>query len=122
MNSDFEILKELNDSPVGGHLGYEKTLQKVQGFFRWYGMHGDVKKYIRECHTCQTCKYETCPPPRLLQPLPIPSKVWADIVTDFIDALPPSQGFSVIMVMIDRLSKAAHFIPLKHPYTASSVL
>lgn len=40
---------------------------------------------------------------------------------DFIDGLPKSEGYSVIMVVVDRLSKSAHFIPLKHPYTAASM-
>lgn len=40
---------------------------------------------------------------------------------DFIDALPNSRGYTVVMVVVDRLSKAAHFVALKHPYTATSV-
>ena len=40
---------------------------------------------------------------------------------DFIDGLPPSQGHTVIMVVVDRLTKYAHFVPLKHPYTTVSV-
>jgi hypothetical protein len=64
---------------------------------------------------------ENIHPARLLQPLPIPEKVCTKMSTDFIKGLPTSQGKDVVIVVVDRLSKYAHFIPLSHPYQASSV-
>jgi transposase InsO family protein len=66
-------------------------------------------------------KPDLVPYPDLLQPLPIPTEVWCSVGIDFITGLPKSEGFEVIMVIVDRLTKFAYFIPLKHPYTAVTV-
>jgi transposase InsO family protein len=60
-------------------------------------------------------------PAGLLQPLPIASRVWADVGIDFIDALPRVQGKTVILSVVDHFSKYCHFIALAHMYTAETV-
>jgi hypothetical protein len=80
-----------------------------------------VRDWVRSCATCQRNKTETLQPVGLLQPLEVPSQVWADISMDFIEGLPKVNGKSVILTVVDRFSKYAHFIALSHPYTAASV-
>lgn len=69
----------------------------------------------------RTITYETIKPPGLLQPNSIPEKAWTYISMDFIDGLLSSNGKSVILVVVDRLTKYGHFIPMAHPYTAAGV-
>jgi hypothetical protein len=61
-------------------------------------------------------------PAGLLQPLQVPSTVRADVAMDFIEALPKVSGKSVILTLVDRFFRYAHFIPLGHPYTVTTVV
>jgi len=76
---------------------------------------------IKQCKTCQHAKHSHTHPAGLLQPLPIPAGVWKDLSMDFIEGLPKSEGYSIILVIVDRLTKYAHFLPVRHPYTAISI-
>lgn len=115
------ILEWLHSSGQGGHSGRDVTMQRVKGVFNWKGMAKDIQTYLRNCSVCQRCKYDTAAYPGLLQPLPIPEAVWVDISMDFIDGLPKSYGKTVILVVVDRMSKEAHFMALSHSYTTFSV-
>jgi hypothetical protein len=84
-------------------------------------MHKDVKQFVNSCNTCQYNKYNTHSPYGLLQPLPLPEQVWEDISMDFITNLPLTNNKSTIWVVIDRLSKFAHFIALPASFTAVSL-
>lgn len=64
------------------------------------------------CSVCATGKTSNRPPDGLLQPLPVPSRPWSHIVLDFVTGLQPSQGNTVVLTVVNRFSKAAHFIPL----------
>jgi hypothetical protein len=81
-------------------------------------MKSDIAAYVARCDTCQRVKAEHKRPAGLLQPLDIPVWKWEDISMDFIVGLPRSQkGHDLIWVVVDRLAKVAHFIPMKIAYT-----
>ena len=84
-------------------------------------MKKDIKEHIKTCEICQRIKADTIKPAGLLQPLPISDKPWLDISMDFITSLPKSHGYDVILVVVDRLAKFVHFMPLSHPYTTTKV-
>ena len=84
-------------------------------------MKQDIRKFVAECEVCQCNKGEMVKSPGTLQPLPIPPNIWKDISMDFITGLPKSWNKSVIMVVVDQLSKYAHFCALHHPFTTSTV-
>ena len=96
-------------------------MKRIASIVYWKGMKRAVRQFVRDCAVCQQFKYDSSPYPGLLQPLPIPERLWTDISMDFIEGLPKSKGHTVIFVVVDRLSKYAHFLPLSHPYSAMVV-
>ena len=78
-----------------------------------YGMKRSVAEYVAICDTCQRVKAEHQRPAGLLQPLKISEWKWEEITMDFIVGLPRTQkGYNSIWVVVDRLTKVAHFIPV----------
>jgi len=116
-----QVLNFVHCDPIACHSGYERTMHRARRDFYWKGMKKSIKRFIRECPICQRNKQENTLSVGLLQPLLIPNRIWSDISLDFVEGLPISQGHSVILVVMDRLSKYAHFISLAHPYTAAKV-
>jgi hypothetical protein len=114
-------ISELHATPTARHLGFTKTYDRVKRSFFWDGMKQDVRNFVIECDVCQCNKGETFKSPGTLQLLLIPPIIWQDISMDFIVGLPKSGNKSVIMVVVDRLSKYAHLCALQHPFTASIV-
>lgn len=115
------ILIWMHSSHQGGHSGIEVTTKRIKSMFYWPKLKQTVTNFVKKCIVCQKCKADLSAYLGLLQPLPIPNDIWEEVTIDFIEGLPKSQGKEVNMVVIDRLSKYAHFLALSHPFSAITV-
>jgi hypothetical protein len=114
------ILSEAHDTAYSIHPGSTKMYYDLKERFWWYGMKRSVAEYVAICNTCQRVKAEHQRPAGLLQPLRIPEWKWEEITTDFIVGLPHTQkGYNFIWVVVDRLTKVAHFIPVNTTYSGA---
>ena len=102
-----------HDSKVAGHFERERTLELLTRNFYWPNMETDVWKYCNVCDNCQRTKVPRHTKYGLLHPLEMACKPWMHIITDFITDLPESEGVTIILVVVDRFTKMAHFIPVK---------
>ena len=84
----------------------------VARHFWWPGLQGDVEQFVRSCDTCGRAKAPRHKRFGELQPLPTPDQPWESISMDFITDLPASEGYTTVLVVVDRLTKMSHFIPL----------
>uniref|UniRef100_A0A803JG23 Gypsy retrotransposon integrase-like protein 1 n=1 Tax=Xenopus tropicalis TaxID=8364 RepID=A0A803JG23_XENTR len=116
-----QVLREAHDSRVAGHPGIAKTICLLSRHVWWPSFKQDVKTFVSSCSVCQRSKSSHHRSQGLLNPLPIPEKPWSHISMDFVVELPPSQGKTVIWVVVDRFSKMAHFIPLPHLPSAKTL-
>nr|ABA94769.1 retrotransposon protein, putative, Ty3-gypsy subclass [Oryza sativa Japonica Group] len=111
------ILKEAHESAYSIHPGSTKMYQDIKAYFWWARMKRDVAEYVALCDICQRVKAEHQRLAGLLQPLPIPEWKWEEIGMDFITGLPRTpNGYDSIWVIVDRLTKSAHFVPVKTSY------
>jgi hypothetical protein len=116
------VLKEMHNVPYARHPDYQKKIKIVRSQFFWPGMKNDVADYITRCMECQKVKAKHRHPTCFLQPLPILEKKWEVITMDFITKLPKTtRQNDSIMVVVDILTKAAHFVPVKTTHTKSNI-
>jgi transposase InsO family protein len=107
------VMRSEHDSKIAGHFGRERTMELLSRNFYWVNMERDIRKYCSECDNCQRTKAPRHAKHGLLHPLELACKPWTHISTDFITDLPESEGATIILVVVDRFTKMAHFIPLK---------
>ena len=96
---------------MADHYGVRRTQELEQRHFEWRGLATAVDHYVRSCDSCQRNKAVRHAPFGLLNPLPIPSKPWSNVSLDKIMELPPSNYHDAILVVVDRQTKIAIFIP-----------
>jgi hypothetical protein len=112
-----KILQEAHDSAYSIHPGSTKMYQDLKEKYWWYGMKRDVAAHVALCDVCQRVKAEHQRPARLLQPLKVLEWKWEEIGMDFIMGLPRTRDrYDSIRVIVDRLTKVAHFIPVNTTY------
>src|SRR5258708_5256591 len=99
------------DHPTAGHFGETKTTELTHCNYHWPGMRRMVGDYVRSCTSCACTKAMCHKPYGLLKQLPTPGQPWESISMDFIEQLPASEGFTAILVIMDRLTKQLLFIP-----------
>src|SRR5205807_3752777 len=108
-----QAIKRNHDTPANGHGGTAKTFELMQRTYYWPTMRQDIKRYVKNCDMCQQIKPARHAPYGLLQPLEILTKPWESISMDFVTDLPESNGYDAIWIVVDRLTKMAHFIPCR---------
>ena len=86
--------------------------------FWWHGMKRDISDFVSRCLICQQVKAEHQVPSGLLQPIMIPEWKWDRVTMDFVSGLPLSASKKdAIWVVVDRLTKSAHFIPVRTDFS-----
>jgi len=115
-------MKEAHQAPYAAHPGVQKMYAHLKQLFFWTGMKKDITMFVARCLECQQVKAEHHHPAGLLQPHDIPETKWEVVSMDFVGGLPmTSQRHDCIMVVVDKLTKSAHFIPVKTTFEASAI-
>jgi hypothetical protein len=114
-----KVLQSCHDSPMARHQGIGKTYRQVRERFSWKGLKEDVMKHVNECTMCQENKDEHTHPIGLLQPLPILKHKWERLSMDFIIGFPRTRGKECIFVVVERLTKFAHFFSIAIDFSAT---
>nr|GEU95882.1 retrotransposon protein, putative, Ty3-gypsy subclass [Tanacetum cinerariifolium] len=116
------VLSEAHSSPFSIHSGSTKMYRDLKQKFWWNGMKQDVARFVAKCLTCQQVKIEHQRASGLLQPLDVPIWKWDQISMDFVTGLPRTlKKNDAIWVVVDRLTKSAHFLHIQQRYSVSKM-
>jgi hypothetical protein len=106
-----KILLHYHDHLAAGHPGHAATYELVSRDYWWPGLRHIIARYLRNCDTCARIKPARHALYGFLKTLPIPQRRWESVSIDCIVGLPESSGFDAILLVVDRLTKMAHFLP-----------
>ncbi|KAI3672993.1 hypothetical protein L6452_39099 [Arctium lappa] len=113
-----QVLDEAHKSRYSIHPGNNKMYRDLRQSYWWPRLKKDIAHYVERCLTCLQVKVEHQRPYGKLQPLEIPMWKWDHITMDFVTKLPRTpKGYDAIWVIVDRLTKSAHFLPIKETYS-----
>ncbi|KAI7935554.1 hypothetical protein MJO28_016425 [Puccinia striiformis f. sp. tritici] len=117
------ILSECHDNINSGHFSEDRTLERIKQTAWWLDWRNQVSNYIKSCEICQKSNKQTGKRYGLLQKISEPSNKWEIINMDFVTGLPPggSYSYNSVLVIVDRYSKRARFIPNHKDDTAMEV-
>ncbi|GJX03572.1 reverse transcriptase domain-containing protein [Tanacetum coccineum] len=116
------IMDEAHKTKYSVHPGADKMYYDLRDRYWWPGMKRDIATYVSKCLTCSKVKAEHQRPSGLLQQPEIPEWKWDKIAMDFITKLPRSKsGYDTIWVVVDRLTKSAHFLAIREDYSTEKL-
>ncbi|KAK3545548.1 hypothetical protein QTP70_008157 [Hemibagrus guttatus] len=113
-----QVLQWVHEASSSSHPGILRSTQLTLHRFWWPSLRTDVERFVQSCYTCAQSRVSRQFTEGLLEPLPTPQRPWSHLSVDFLTDLPNSGGFTTVMVMVDRFSKACKLIPLKGSPTA----
>ena len=115
------VLKLAHNTALGGHLGKQKTLTRVQAHFYWPGMGQEVTRYVRSCDICQRTVDKGRIKPAPLQPLPVIDSAFERVAVDIVGPIEPraSDGSRYILTLVDFATRWPEAIPLRNIETTT---
>lgn len=116
------VIYDFHDHPLAGHPGRAKTMSLIKRTYNWKGLSRDINSYLSVCLDCARSKPSRVKPLGLLNPLQQSDAPWKSISVDFIVELPEISGFNAVMVVVDRFTKMAHFIPCSTTITSQQTI
>lgn len=105
-----DLMRQAHEG-TAAHLGIEKTVEVLREGYFWEGLVGDVREFVRACHSCQQANASTKKPVGPLHPLPVPRDKFDDIAMDFVGPLPSAGGHDYLLTITDRLTGFIELVP-----------